>query len=179
MNIRYTLIAFSAAIGLLSSSYYCYSALTDSQTQRFRVTVPARVSIVAPAIIPLRTYFLGNANLAFPRQNWVVRGNVATGTTVTLQTATSFHHNSEPTMRRDGRLSLRVNSQAGVGTWVVTRASDTTDYLAGDEDAMVQVVSDKSGEAELGLGVTFLTGIGAELQEGDYSLTVVGTITSN
>ena len=179
MNIRRTLIALSAAIGLLSSSYYCYSALTDSQTQLFRVTVPARVSIVAPAVTPNRVYFLGNANLAFPRQNWIVRGNVANGTTVTLQTLTSFHHNSNATMRRDGRLSVRVNSQSGIGTWTVTRASDTTDYLAGDEDAMVQVVSDKSGEAELGLGVTFLTGIGADLEEGDYALTVVGTITAN
>ncbi len=173
------MLVLSAAIGLLSASYYCYSGLTDSKSQRFVVTVPGRVSIVAPAIGPVRTYVLGNANLAFPHQNWQVRGNVPTGTTVVLQTLTSFHNTTNPASRRDGRLAVRVSSQSGPATWTVTRATDTTDYLAGDEDAMVQVVSDKTGEAQLGLSVTFLTGIGTDLEEGDYTLTVVGTITSN
>lgn len=178
LNLHRTILGLIAACGLLSTGYYGYSATTDDQ--RFRVNVSPRLSIVAPVADPVETYAgTGNANIGFARQDWSVRSNSLNGATVILQTGTCFQHATNSTMKRDGRLALRVNSTSGPANWAVTRATDRTWYSTGDEDAVVQAVSNKVGEASLGLSVTFLTGIGADLQEGDYALTVVGTITEN
>lgn len=177
LNLQRSIFALFAATGLLASSYYSHSA-TDSQ--RFQVNVPSRVSIVAPASDSTQVYGgLGNANISFPREDWVVASNSLNGATVVLQTATCFQHTLDPLTKRDGRLALRVNSTTGPALWAVTRAIDTTDYASGDEDAVVQAISNSIGEANLGLTVTFMTGVGADLVEGDYSLTVIGTISAN
>ncbi len=178
MNLQRSTFALLAAIGLLGSGYYSYSATVDDQ--RFEVTVPSRLSIVAPVTDPAQIYTgPGNSNISFPREDWLVATNSLNGATVVLQTASCFQHAVDPLTKRDGRLSLRVNSTNGPGLWAVTRASDTTDYASGDEDAIVQAISNSIGEANLGLTVTFMTGIGADLVEGDYSLTVIGTVTAN
>lgn len=178
LNLQRSIFACLAAFGLLGSGYYSYSATTDNQ--QFQVTVPARTLIVAPVADPVQIYSgPGNANISFPRQDWSVGTNSLNGATVVLQTATCFHHATDTLTKRDGRLELRVNSTTGPALWAVTRASDTTNYASGDEDAIVQAISNKVGDAQLGLTVTFMTGIGADLMEGDYSLTVIGTITAN
>jgi hypothetical protein len=178
LNLQRSIIALLAGIGMLGSGYYSYSATVDDQ--RFQVTVPSRLTIVAPVADPVQIYGgTGNANISFPRQDWVVGTNSLSGATVVLQTATCFHHTTDTLTKRDGRLELRVNSTSGPGLWAVTRASDTTNYALGDEDAIVQAISNKIGEAQLGLTVTFMTGIGADLTEGDYALTVIGTVTAN
>lgn len=177
LNLARTILGLAVAFGLLGSGYYGFSATSDSQL--FRVNVPGRISIVAPTVSPLRTHVAGNANLGFPRQNWVARSNAVAGATVILQTATCFQHTTSSAAKRDGRLALRVLSSSGPGLWTVTRATDRTRYGTGDEDAHVQAVCSEIGEAQLGLTVTFLTGVGADLEAGDYSMTVVGTITAN
>jgi len=178
LNLQRTILGLIAACGLLSTGYFGYSATTGNQT--FQVMVPSQISIVAPAASPVPTYSgTGDANIGFARQDWSVKCNSVNGATVILQTATCFQHTSTSMMKRDGRLALRVNSTSGPANWAVTRATDRTWYSTGDEDAVVQAVSNKAGEAQLGLSVTFLTGIGADLEEGDYALTIVGTITAN
>lgn len=178
LNFQRTIFSLIAASGLLSTGYLGYSAPTDDQ--RFRVDVPSRISIIAPVVNPTAAYSgTGNANIGFSRQDWSVRSNSLNGATVILQSGTCFQHTTNSEMKRDGRLALRVNSTSGPANWAVTRATDRTWYSTGDEDAVVQAISNKVGEAELGLTVTFLTGIGADLQEGEYALTVVGTITAN
>ena len=178
LNLQRTILGLIAACGLLCTGYYGYSATTGNQV--FRVDVPSRISIVAPTVSPVETYGgTGNANIGFAQQDWSVRCNSLNGATVILQTATCFQHTTNSTMKRDGRLALRVNSTTGPANWAITRATDRTSYSTGDEDAIVQAVSNRVGHAQLGLTVTFLTGIGADLEEGDYALTVVGTITAN
>jgi len=178
LNLQRSIFALIAAAALLGSGYTSYSATIDDQ--KFAVTVPSRLLITAPVADPGQIYTgPGNANISFPREDWLVATNSLNGATVVLQTATCFQHAVDPLLKRDGRLALRVNSTSGPGLWAVTRASDTTDYASGDEDAIVQAISNSIGEANLGLTVTFMTGIGADLVEGDYSLTVIGTITAN
>ncbi len=178
MNLQRSIISLLAAIGLLGSGYYSFSATVDDQ--QFEVVVPPRLSITSPVADPAQIYSgTGNANISFPREDWLVATNSLNGATVVLQTATSFQNTVDPLYKRDGRLALRVNSTNGPALWAVTRASDTTNYASGDEDAIVQAISNSIGEANLGLTVTFMTGIGADLVAGDYELTVIGTITAN
>lgn len=171
------MLAILSALGLVGAHMTGYSA-TDSQF--FLVNVPARISIVPPNPGVSTPYGgTGNADIRFARQNWLAKSNSLTGATVLFETTTCFLHDTEATSKRDGRLALRVNSQSGPGLWTVSRASDTTNYYSGDEVARVQAYNNGPGQADLGLTVTFLTGIGADLVAGDYSLTVVGTITAN
>jgi hypothetical protein len=61
----------------------------------------------------------------------------------------------------------------------VTVASDRTSHAASDEAAIVQAASNRPGWARLDLTVAFVTDDSDTLAEGDYTLTVTGTMTAN
>ena len=162
-------------IGLLSSVAWAATA-----TQLFVVDVPVRVIIKAPPLDQFRSYpGTGSANVVFAPQSWWAAGNSTRGVNVILETATSFRHTTVPLFRRDARLDLTASKIKGRGNWTVNTASDRTNFLFGDENARVRASSNGSGEANLFLTVTFLTTTPLLLLEGDYTTTVVGTITEN
>lgn len=151
-----------------------------SDTQQFQVHVPTRISITAPTIDPIRGYpGSGSADLTFAPQTWRARTNSRRGVIVQLETITAFRHVTTPTSKRNAQLDLSVNRIFGPGIWTVNTATSTTNYAAGNEQAKVQLTATGAGEANLLLTVTFMTGVPGTLQEGNYTTTVVGTITEN
>lgn len=155
-------------------------ALADLQL--YKVVVTPRLELIAPKIWMIKAYppGSGSANIVFPAQIWRAKGNAVQGCTVTLETSTAFRHTTTPSSKRDARLDVSsVTAVSGTGTWNTTIASSTTDYRTGNETARVRVASNGTGESQIRLTVTFITGAPGNLQEGDYQTTVVGTISAN
>lgn len=162
-------------VGLLGSVAW---AVTD--TQLFVVNVPVRVNIKAPPLDQFRSYpGTGSANVVFAPQSWWAAGNSTRGVNVILETTTAFRHKTVPLFRRDARLDLTATKIKGRGNWTVNTASATTNFLFGNENARVRASSNGSGEANLFLTVTFITTTPLLLLDGDYTTTVVGTVTEN
>ncbi len=156
------------------------AARSASDSQRFQVSVPTRLSIAAPTNDQIRGYpGLGTANVTFATQTWRAKTNSRRGATVILETATAFRHVTNPTSKRNARLDLSVSRTFGPGVWTVNTATATTNYSAGNEQARVQMSTAGVGEVNLFLTVTFITGAPGSLQSGDYTTTVVGTISEN
>ncbi|MEM9645669.1 MAG: hypothetical protein AAF989_11820 [Planctomycetota bacterium] len=156
-----------------------HSALAQSSdTQKFTVTVPSSIAIIAPENVSL-IHDESENNHAFTPQAWIVKGNSSSGVTATFSTDAAFTHTTTPTEKRDVSLALSVESSVGGSAWNITAASDTTDYASNDEVATVQVQSDGFGTANVSLAVSFVTdGFGTFLA-GEYDTTVTGTISSN
>jgi hypothetical protein len=68
------------------------------------------------------------------------------------------------------------NSNAGA---TVNLTTNTTNYVAADNNASVQATSAQPGKATLALTVTFITNTYSTLLQGDYQIDVVGTIAAN
>jgi hypothetical protein len=147
-------------------------------SQKFTVTVPAAISITAPANVNL-THDQSENDQTFPNQAWVVRGNSLAGVTATFSTNQAFRHTVDPTARRNAALALAVNTSVGTAAWTVTQPNDTTDYATNDGVATVQVSSNGFGRATLDLAVSFVTDGFGTFPAGDYETTVTGTVTSN
>lgn len=158
---------------------FASGALADLQV--YKVVVSPRLELIAPKIWMIKAYpGTGSADIVFPPQVWRARGNATRGCTVTFETSTAFRHTTTPTSKRDAKLDISsVSAVSGPGVWTTTLASSTTNYRTGNEQARVRVSSNNSGEAQIRVSVTFLTGAPGTLQEGDYQTTVVGTITAN
>ncbi|TWU61918.1 hypothetical protein [Crateriforma conspicua] len=149
-----------------------------SDTQKFTVTVPSSIAIIAPDNVNL-IHDESENDQSFLPQSWIVKGNSSAGVTATFATAAAFTHTNTPSEKRDVALGLAVGSSIGGATWTVAQSSDQTDYVNNDEVATVQVSSDGFGTANMDLSVTFITdGFGTFLA-GDYETIVTGTITSN
>ena len=156
------------------------AAHSSSDSQQFRVQMPVRLTIVAPPFNQIQGYpGSGSANVVFAPQTWRAKSNAYLGANVILETATAFRHVTTPTSKRNARLDLSVVGSTGPATWVVNTATATTNYAAGNENARVRLSSNGAGGATFRLLVTFVTGAPGTLQEGDYTTTVVGTITAN
>lgn len=174
-SIRFVAIAaavLSTCIVADSSS----AQVTDSQ--KFTVTVPTNLSIVAPIDAAL-THDETNSNQPFPAQSWSVVGNSIAGVSVSFSTASAFVHKADPTYKRDAQLGLAVSTSSGPGTWNVTQTSDTTDYVNTDDVATVTAVSNGTATATFALAVSFITGTYGSFPSGDYETTVTGTVTAN
>ncbi len=149
-------------------------------SQQFRVNIPVRLSIAAPPTDQIRGYpGTGSANVLFAPQTWRARSNAALGANIILETATAFRHVTTTTSKRNARLDLSLVSSTGPATWTVNTATASTNYAAGNEQARVRMSSNREGGATFRLWVTFITGAPGSLQEGDYTTTVVGTISAN
>ncbi|MFK8113659.1 MAG: hypothetical protein AB8B91_15765 [Rubripirellula sp.] len=172
MNFKY---AFAALL-LASTATTAMAQTTGSQ--KFTVTVPSAISIVAPANVSL-THDETENNQAFPAQQWVVKGNSLAGVTVSFSTGSAFQHITDANAKRDASLGLAVNSSVGAAAWTVNQASDTTDYANNDGIATVQASSNGFGRANLDVSVSFITDEFGSFPAGDYETTVTGTVTAN
>ncbi len=175
---RFLLISAAFAACLLASNAVQAQLQTATDSQRFVVAVPGNVQIIAPPDI-LVVHNGGNADEVFPPQLWEVRGNVVNGVTTNFEVMQPFVHSIDPTLMRDARLDIVISSTLGPANWIVSTASDVTDYQNGDNDALVQITSDFVGWAFVDLTVTFRTVAFAQLMAGSYETTVIGTVTEN
>ncbi len=176
-------LPFTVALaGCLSASRVAEAQQTDTDSQRFIISVPGNVQIIAPGDI-LIAHDGMDANQVFPVQQWEVRGNVLNGVTTTFEVMQPFVHSIDPTNFRDVQLDIVIASTLGppITNWTVNVASDITDAFNGppDNDALVQISSDFVGWAFVDLTVTFVDGSFAGLMAGTYETTVVGTVTEN
>ncbi|MEM9366156.1 MAG: hypothetical protein AAGD07_09175 [Planctomycetota bacterium] len=149
-----------------------------TDTQKFTVTVPSNISIIAPLDVAL-THDQSDANQSFPTQRWTVVGNTAAGVTVSFTTDSPFVHTTDPTHKRDASVGLALASNTGPGAWNITQVTDTTDYVNNDDTAVVSAASNGPGSAAFDLAVTFITDTFGTFAAGDYETTVTGTVTAN
>ncbi len=155
-------------------------AYTAVDQQQYTVNVPQRITIDAlGAANVTATLPDSNATLAFPSQNWDVKGNVQPGVNVNFKTLQAFTNTTTPSFKRDARLSLGLVSNTGPAVWTPGVLVDSTNYGGGDEEALVSCTSNGVGRAVLSLGVEFLTVDIGQVAEGDYVTTVQGTVTAN
>ena len=169
----------AAAVAVLSTCFVVESGSAQTtDSQKFTVTVPTNISIVAPVDAAL-THDETNSNQAFPSQAWQVVGNNLEGVSVSFSTTSAFVHSADPSYKRDAQLGLVVSTSSGPGTWNVTQGSDTTDYANSDNEATVTAASNGTSNATFGLAVSFITGTYGSFPAGDYETTVTGTVTAN
>ena len=174
------LIAPAVVLFVLGTASVADAQVTD--TERFRVTVPSQLTITAPQALVSITHDETDADQPFPPQPWNVTANALLGATVSFSTDQAFTHTLDPTFKRDARLDLSVASSDAPAAWTVLIGSDQTDYdnlVLPDEVATVTAASIRPGDASFNLGVTFLTVDHSTLAEGDYEMTVTGTLTAN
>jgi hypothetical protein len=150
-------------------------------TSRALAQRPPVLLIAAPASGAALTHDQTDADQTFAPQRWAVTSTNKKGATVVFSTVQAFTHSADPSFKRDARLDLAIASSERKAKWIVTVARDQTDHAAAVpyEAASVQAVSRKDGSATFDLQVTFLTDQYDALAEGDYALTVVGTLTTN
>lgn len=173
-------IRFIAVLVAMLST--CFVAETSSaqatDSQKFTVTVPTNISIVAPVDAAL-THDETDSNQPFPSQAWNIIANNLSGVSVSFSTASAFVHTTDPTYQRDARLGLVVSNSSGPGVWTVGQASDSTDYVNTDNVATVTASSNGTSSATFALAVSFITGTYGSFPSGDYETTVTGTVTAN
>lgn len=170
--------------GLLFTFVACCLLVSTAQaqvsdTQGFNINVPSRLSITAPSASVSELHDGTAADHAFTTQQWEVKANARNGATVVFATDQAFTHEEHTDIKRDAKLDLSIAASSGSANWAVTVASDQTNYAGSDEIATVQAGSDRPGKADFDLTVTFITDDIETLAEGDYDLTVTGTLTAN
>ncbi len=148
-------------------------------SQGFRVIVPTTISITAPPTTAVITHDRSDNNQPFPAQNWIVRGNVPNGVNVTFSTGSAFVNTIDPSSKRNVQLGLGIDSTQGPGSWRISQATDTTNYLLADEIAQVTAASNGSGSANFNVSVTFVTEDFDLFTAGNYEVTVFGTVAAN
>jgi hypothetical protein len=149
-----------------------------NDTQGFTINVPSRLSITAPASVS-ENHDGTTADHAFTAQQWAVKANARHGATVVFSTDQAFTHEEHSDIKRDAKLDLSIASSSGPASWTLAVASDQTDHASSDEVATVQAGSTRPGMADFDLTVTFITDDLETLAEGDYDLTITGTLTAN
>lgn len=174
MNLYLRLTVVAVASCFLAGEGFAQA--TDSQ--KFTVTVPTNISIVAPVDAAI-THDETNANQPFPSQAWQVVGNNLEGVSVSFSTASAFTHTTDPTYKQDARLGLGVTTTSGPGAWTVSQNQDTTDHVNNDGVATVTATSNGTASATFGLAVSFITGTYGSFPAGNYETTVTGTVTAN
>jgi hypothetical protein len=137
------------------------------------------LTITAPVASVKLSHSGSDGDLTFADQRWDVKANANNGATVIFSTERAFTHTADSSFQRDASLRLSLASSSGPAKWKLVVASDQTHYAARDGVAAVQAVSDRNGRAEFDLTVTFVTDAYDTLAEGDYALTVTGTLTGN
>jgi hypothetical protein len=168
------LVAFVAGFLMVASAQ-----AQVSDTQGFTVRVPNRLTITPPAPAVSITHDETANDQTFAAQQWAVKANSRDGATVVFSTDQAFTHTADASFKRDAKLDLAIASSSGPASWTLAVASDQTDHAASDEIATVQAGSTAPGKADFDLTVTFITGDLDTLAEGDYSLTITGTLTAN
>jgi hypothetical protein len=148
-------------------------ASTDAQDQRFRIRVPGIVAINASNHFEQIIHDETDADQIFDAQNWQVVCNNAAGAVLQFETDQAFTHTTNPSIKRDVHLALKKDKGPN---WKVTIKNDQTDYAGGDEVALVEADTKKASDGSFDLTVTFLEELFVNTLEGDYDMTVTGTI---
>jgi hypothetical protein len=149
-----------------------------SGSQNFKITVPPNISITAPSNVTI-THDQTENDQTFPAQQWAVKGNTLAGVNVTFATNDVFIHATDTSFKRNAQIGLAFKSKTGPATWSVTKASDVTDYAANDGVASVQATSNGVGRGIFDVTMKFVTDGFGSFAAGDYTSTVVGTVSSN
>ena len=163
---------------LLLALGFSQSANAQLQTEIFEVTVLNSISLIAPPAAAI-VHDNSDNNQVFPVQNWIAHTSGLTGATVTLEAQGPFVNALDSNFQRDIRMDLAITSTDPLANWVVTSASDQTDYSGNVQTATVAAQSSGAGLGQLGLTVTFVETDYSSLAAGAYLTTVAGTITSN
>jgi hypothetical protein len=150
-----------------------------SGNQGFNLNVPSRLSITPPSASVSEAHDGSTSDHAFATQQWAVKANARHGATVVFSTDQAFTHEEHSDIKRDAKLDLSIASSSGSANWTLAVASDQTNHAASDEVATVQAGSTRPGQADFDLKVTFVTDDIETLAEGDYDLTITGTLTAN
>ena len=174
MNIKTTLAAAALLIATTGSS----AMAQTTASQRFTVTVPSAIAIIAPANVSI-IHDESENDQPFAPQQWVVKGNSLAGVSATFETNQAFTHTTDPTSKRNAQLGVSINSSVGSAAWTVTQASDVTDFANNDGVATVGVASDGFGRANVDIAVSFITDGFGSFASGEYDTTVTGTVTAN
>ncbi|MCA9193500.1 MAG: hypothetical protein KDB03_17125 [Planctomycetales bacterium] len=155
---------------------FSQSGYGDEKGQNFRVFVPKRVAVHAPVDEVVITHDESDSNQAFPPQTWSVSGNSSLGIVVRFSTLDSFVHALDPSVKRNVQLGLNLKHATGPATWLVSQATDKSDFQLGKVMTVVEAESDDVGNAEFDLRVAFVTESFGSFATGDYQLSVIGTI---
>jgi hypothetical protein len=169
----------SLAMALFAVVAVCARPATaQTSSQSFTLIAPPSISIVAPSNQVI-THDQSDKDQAFPVQSWSVKGNLDNGLNVSFMTSSAFTHTKNPNHKRNAQLGLALESTQGDAQWTVTKASATTDFATGNEKAAVTAVSNGVGRANFNLSVTFVTEEFGLFAAGDYTTTIVGTVSAN
>jgi len=145
----------------------------------YNVRIPPFMSIRALRPDQTQTHPETAGDITFTNSLWLARTASSSGSTVTFAIDHSFINQLNNSFRRDVRLRtprMFVTRNSG---WGFDTFQDQSNYVNGDEIAQVQVSSTGPGAALVFLEVTFITADLATLHDGDYQLTVIGTISEN
>jgi hypothetical protein len=159
----------------------CLAHAQVAAHQAFRVRVPTRLRVTTPAPTVTVVHDGTMWEDVATTQRWSVKANARWGATVSFTTDHAFARKGNRAIRRDARLDLNVVPSQGPTHWAVTIHSDQTDYRGAvpDERATVRAISERPGSAAFDVTVTLLDDPDQPLEPGEYSLTVLGTITAN
>ena len=134
------------------------------------MTVPGQQSLV---------HDRANTPQVFPEVIWQLHSSIDSGGYTTQWQCGPFVHSVHGALRADAKLAIRVVASEGFADWAATVPSDQTALGSGDETAAVAAQSIAIGDGHVGLTVSFLNDDYSRLAAGNYTVTVVGTITAN
>jgi len=154
-------------------------ANAQNASQRYTVVVPGRMAIAVVNPTVSHTHDETDNDQALAPEKWSVKGNKKNGVTVTFSTGSAFTNMTDSTYKNDVKLDLATSSTLGPAKWTIDVASDTTDYGGADEVATVKASSDRPGSATFDLACTCMVGSFWDMLEGNYQMTVTGTVTAN
>tara|TARA_R110002049_G_scaffold285698_4_gene467081 strand:+ start:246570 stop:247094 length:525 start_codon:yes stop_codon:yes gene_type:complete len=174
MNIKHTF----AAVALLIAGTSSTAMAQTTASQKFTVTVPSAIAIIAPANVSI-IHDESENDQPFQAQQWVVKGNSLAGVAASFSTNQAFTHTTDPTSKRNAQLGVAINSSVGAAAWTVTQPTDTTDYANNDGVATVAISSNGFGRANVDITVAFITDGFGSFASGEYDTTVTGTVTAN
>ncbi len=166
---------FSRIVALLmvwSLASCCYG---QSESQKFTVNVPEGVGVTSPPQSNVNLTLTAGSD-AFPEQIWNIRSNSEAGVVVEFAASGAFTHETLAGVKVDAGLDVSIPSTSGSAAWQVTQASDRSSYASGDERAVVQLVSDGVGTAQVGLTMRFVQSSLDVIPVGEYSATVICTV---
>ncbi len=166
---------FSRIIALTlvwSCACCCYG---QSGQQKFTLSVAEGIGVTSPPQSDVNLELVPGSD-AFPEQIWNVRSSSEAGVVVEFAIGGAFAHETLAGVKVDAGLDINVPSTTGSATWQVTQSSDSSSYASGDESAVVQVVSDGVGTAQVGLTMRFVRSSLEVIPVGEYSTIVTCTI---
>lgn len=176
-KVLWNLMGFAA---LAMGVEWAYGA-SDSQT--FTVSIPKRVTITAPTptvVKILTTSQLTGSDVVFATQTWNVKANTRTGVKVDFDTL-PFNNTTHSGYKQNAKLDVALGSITGPAAWTRLSAAGpaTTDFTAASPGVRISYSSNRNGNSDFVVSMTFVAPDLSVVMEGDYVTSVVGTVTEN